>query len=791
MGGNKPRVALLGAREDEIELLAELHRHSQVELTAVYDPDPHAPGLAVAEIAGVPAGSDLEARQRLDQAEFVVLPSNRMAFHEAIDWCSGLHGDLIGLDEARRRWGGAGSAGSGSPLPAAARIEEMDDAGARLASRSELGEWFLDIAMRAVGASGGSLQLLAPETQELYLLAARGLSEDVVRNARHPLGEPISGLTAGMSTSQMLHGEQHSLSHGQRGALSSAMSVPLRTAQGTVIGVLNVSTTVRGKRFEASDLAQLEALGPHAARLLSRAHQFEFAAQRRDSQLFDTLRKLEEGGAELGASLRTLCNELRGRVDADSIVLYLTTEDGNWLQIAFDVGKSAQSAPARRSAAARACVERKWLHLVEYPSGEVFSREDVPREPEDLIDAAVERALAAIPDDAPSVSCVYAPLLGTTPVGVLAATFSSLRRADAFVRHGDATLRNIALYLETRLRERRTRRQLELSAHLSHALPNLLEARARGELEAVVVREAAQLASARRAILRHVDEQRRTYSRPVVHGVPEAVLDIWRKLDAQVTERTLERRSVEATTSLREENDDLNETADHRSLISVPVLQGGQLVAVLNVYDKVSQDPLEGRSFSEFDCGLLEDLARSAAPLFVSAAPEPAPGVEAGADDVGASQQGGALAKNAGAGRGRRSPLQTDSVRLRAELKREVARAQRHQRDLGVSLMHIKGLHELSEDSRHDLLVEVMRLVRLYTRRSDLVGWYGPDRLMVVSPESDPGGRELELRLRRLLRESAPPDAGAELVVRVGSSSYPDDGEDATVLLQTAASRLG
>ena len=47
MGEPRPRVALLGAREEEIELLAELHRHSRVELAAVYDPDPHAPGLAV------------------------------------------------------------------------------------------------------------------------------------------------------------------------------------------------------------------------------------------------------------------------------------------------------------------------------------------------------------------------------------------------------------------------------------------------------------------------------------------------------------------------------------------------------------------------------------------------------------------------------------------------------------------------------------------------------------------------------------------------------------------------
>ena len=48
----KPRVAVLGARETEMELVGELHRLSGVDLVGIYDPDPSAVGLPLAEGMG-------------------------------------------------------------------------------------------------------------------------------------------------------------------------------------------------------------------------------------------------------------------------------------------------------------------------------------------------------------------------------------------------------------------------------------------------------------------------------------------------------------------------------------------------------------------------------------------------------------------------------------------------------------------------------------------------------------------------------------------------------------------
>ncbi|UCE03231.1 MAG: GAF domain-containing protein [Candidatus Latescibacterota bacterium] len=804
---HKPRVALLGAREDEIELLAELHRQDRVGLVAVYDPDPHATGLALAQIVGVASGSDAAARETFAEADFVVLPSNRLAYAEAIEWCSGLRAELVGVEEARRRWGSSTTPPGGTP-EAHTRLRELESASARLGSSEELAEWFLDTAMHAVGATGGSLQILAPDTSELYLLAARGLSEQVVHTSRHPLGEPISGLTAAMQTTQVLHGERAGRIPTQRGRVSSALSVPLVADDDVVIGVLNVSSTVEGRRFDEEDAERLRQLGPSAAHLLRRAHAFESRLHRRnDVRILETLRELEQRGADFSTSLQMLSQKLCTVFDAESVVLHLSTSDGDWMELATaERSGGGGRMTSSRTAAARAFAQRQWLHLVDAPT--VQAETDATET--DEITAMVERALEPVPDSAATYSSVYAPLVGTSPVGVLAASFRRLSAAERFRQHGEPTLRQVALYVETRVREQRLEARLSAAARLAHAAPRLLDARARDQLDAMLVREAALLVSAERASLRHVDEERRTYSRPCMHGVPEAGAEEWRKLDARVTEATLQRREARITTTLHEEGARLEDPVAYRSFASLPVVHEDRLLAVLNVYDKLPDPALGAHAFSEFDRELLASLAATAARLL--AAPTAAPEIPSG---VGRARAGEVTAQTDSPLRERtpESPpkqatagapaatvatvavsrssatLELDSVRLREELRREIARAERHQRELGVSLLHVKGLRELGDAEQLRLLETISQLVHEYVRAGDLVGWYGPDRLMIVSPEADAGAGELEQRLRELLGEELS-TAEAHIEVRVGSSSFPDDGDNASTLLQVAAARL-
>ena len=73
-------LGMLGASEAEIPTLAELHRNPRVHLVGLYDNDPLAMGLELAEILGVPAGSGRGFMQHLLSAQQVILPRDRHRF---------------------------------------------------------------------------------------------------------------------------------------------------------------------------------------------------------------------------------------------------------------------------------------------------------------------------------------------------------------------------------------------------------------------------------------------------------------------------------------------------------------------------------------------------------------------------------------------------------------------------------------------------------------------------------------------------------------------------------------
>ena len=777
---SKPRVALLGAREADVEIFAELQRQDRVHLVAVYDPDPTAPGLALAEISGVRAGADTATRDCLANAEIIVLPTQRLAYQAAIDWCSGLRAELIGGAEARRRWGGAVSAAAAPPGDAVAlttRLAELEQSCARLEALDELGEWMLEACMRAIGATGGSLQLVAAQTEELYLLAARGLSEDVMRHARHPLGEPISGLAAVMRTAQLLHGEQAGRVSTQRGAVSSAVCVPLLTSNGVLVGVLNVSSTVPGRRFDNEDLEDLSQAAPRMAALLEHARRSIPITTPPQATFMATLADLGAKTPDPATAFMTLTREICRLFDAESANMYMATDEGEWLQLASHAGTTPAS-PASRALASRAFLQREWVHVAEQESSSFAPGTD-------LIAAAVERALSPVGTD-PLRSSVYVPLVGTVPVGVLRVVFTRLATAEAFTLHGPSVVGQLALYVEARIRQRQLEARLGRSARLTRVMPQLQEAAAQGALDPYLVREAALLLGAERAMLRHVDEARRTYSRPITHGIPDTSAESWRTVDARITESTLQNRHADLRTTQSVASERLDQAPRTRSFVSVPIQQQDRIVAVLNVYDKLPHDPLEGTAFSPFDRDLLESLGSVAAALWLQpAAPErPALAAETALQPSISSEI------VAPAPPEQLPVLDIESKRLREELHREIARAQRHQRQLGIALLHVQGLDRLVADERDRMAAQIDGLLRDYVRSSDLVGWYGPDRVMIVSPEADASGHELETRVRALLAEKLPLSAAMRLVVRLGTSSYPNDGDDASLLLQAAVARL-
>jgi signal transduction histidine kinase len=202
----------------------------------------------------------------------------------------------------------------------------------------------LEAAIRLLSGDEGSIQLLDETGGVLEIAAAAGISEEVVRRARVPVGHGISGHVAATGKALLLPStvdverfvgfvEKERQIHG-------TVCVPLR-ARGRTIGVLNVDIMTPGRRFDDHDLhiatlfAENAALAIQNSKLLGDAERYarELEGLRGASvRLAATLDIEEVGDAALGEAL--------GLASAQSGFLVLAGGVGRSLELARFKGLS-------------------------------------------------------------------------------------------------------------------------------------------------------------------------------------------------------------------------------------------------------------------------------------------------------------------------------------------------------------------------------------------------------------------------------------------------------------------
>ncbi len=123
----------------------------------------------------------------------------------------------------------------------------------------------------------GSLMLLDEERQELSIKAATGLSEGIVENARHKVGEGISGWVAMRKEPLLVKDidkDKRFLKRNGRYHNDSLLSVPLLMTD-KVLGVLNVSNKITRDVFKKHDLDILNEIASHIAVAVYNAIKFQ------------------------------------------------------------------------------------------------------------------------------------------------------------------------------------------------------------------------------------------------------------------------------------------------------------------------------------------------------------------------------------------------------------------------------------------------------------------------------------------------------------------------------------
>jgi len=147
-------------------------------------------------------------------------------------------------------------------------IHEFGVTATGIVSKEELAQSVVDSACRLIRSDSGSLMLLNHDTNELVIVASRGLSPEVVAATRVRLNEGIAGRVAQSGKALFVDDIETDVrflrTNGVNYASKSFISVPLRV-KNRVIGVLNVNSATMEKSFEERDVRFLTILGDQAA----------------------------------------------------------------------------------------------------------------------------------------------------------------------------------------------------------------------------------------------------------------------------------------------------------------------------------------------------------------------------------------------------------------------------------------------------------------------------------------------------------------------------------------------
>ncbi len=130
-----------------------------------------------------------------------------------------------------------------------------------------------------IEAELGSVMLIDEDTNELYVAAAAGIPEDVMKSVRVPMGQGISGWVAEKGEPLLVEDIEEDPRFNKKKSDSkyntkSLISTPL-VNRGNIIGVLNVNNKLNNQPFIQADLDLLTNIANQAAIAIENARLYE------------------------------------------------------------------------------------------------------------------------------------------------------------------------------------------------------------------------------------------------------------------------------------------------------------------------------------------------------------------------------------------------------------------------------------------------------------------------------------------------------------------------------------
>lgn len=722
-------VALLGASEGDVVTLAELHRNPRVHIAGLYDPHPLAVGHELAEILGIMHGHEPAFLDQIAGARTVVLPRDVHRFAREIEALRQSGCVLMTQAEALDQF----VVDRVIEHPAVAPDEGLDPDSMNALEQSL--HWLeialeresflralLSIAVQAVDADKGSVQLFDPFTQQLYIAYAEGLSDHTVRSSRQCLGEGISGRVAETRRAELLRGQDLALERRDRPDIESAISVPLVSGE-DLLGVINVSTDHGSEPLTQAALQRLAHLGPRISRGLQRLlevqsafdHSLTFGIE----QGLDRL--LDEGLPTLVA-LAEARDLVLAATGATEIEMVLLGSDGPSLHL---LGRrDADGGP----------VYRRDVQASQGILGQV------------LLDASPvvleERNRRAGESKVRREMTLYLPLGGRDAFAVLLMHFQSLGTLSHFQRSMERVRDILTPRIGTMLSRHETRARHERLRRLAAGLAQLASLPREERLGRGATLFMDLSGSEAVAVWRGDSDTPDTELRQAGPGQHD--LDaVWSRLRERLRRgRQLRLRELDPAGS------------DLRSLLLVGEF-GGIALAALN---RRSEDLLCESGFRDEDieCAelVLKALETALGPADVT---EQRPEGSSGVVEIPVGEH-----------------------ILEQAVEHELARARRYHLGFSLSVFDV----DLSGETLAEVLPGLRQLVERSSRGTDAVVWLGGGRVAILAPEEMRGQRALVRRFSTTIDEYLTARVGPTAHrVSVRTATYPRDGETAAEIL--------
>ncbi|MCK4538490.1 MAG: GAF domain-containing protein [Candidatus Krumholzibacteria bacterium] len=752
-------IAILGGGEKELNILSEFHRNPVYHIIGIYDRDPRAVGLEIAEIIGIPVFTDSSFVDSFRKADYIIVTDERRRYEEEVILLKKENLRIINPSEAVNHLVADTPKIDKQPPPWPAHLEMALKYIERITDRERLLRWLLEISVRAVQASSGSIMLSSEETAELYIGYATGLSAEVVSNTRQKIGEGIAGKVAEEKSIRLITNivDNQLYAHGrERKDIQSAISAPL-VFEDKLIGVLNISTDRNERILTNVDIETITLLAEKISPILDQHLRIDTTGIReKEFEIRNFLESLFKSEAGFHHKFSGLCRKLCETLNADTVTIYTATDEGDWLIL----GGSDQYEQFAETAPRIHCLKGSLARA--YLTGKEILMTEATHDPN-----------LQIKESGDSITSIYLPLVHNAPLGVLVMEFSALESLEQFLKLKDTLRFQVGFFAYAQLRELKQQRKMKRYEELSALTPFLMGMENAGARLKHIPGIVASVINASMGSFYFKSDSGEELS---YFGFPENKQDRETEVrfDNELRERAIKELKPECTSFLTGDVGTFDKMPTYTSVISYPFSITGDFTAVFNGYSKTPETPLDSTVFGKQELGLLEKVCDILTPILKKKK------TLSGKDEPSSFNE----------------LLKSNQKIFLERIREEIERAERYHHGFTVTLFKVVGLNEYYRVSSHhalDLINTLSKSVRSSARKTDYFSWIETDIFGIISLESFQRIGDLEKRILGLIsgileekglfeRERFNPISAFSL--------YPGNSETASDLISTAMASL-